>query len=115
MSGNANVTVTKVAGHHTLKAGYYYFNSVQKRGPGNIYGTINFANDTNNPLDTPFGFANAALGIFSSYSQLSRWGEGAYTAINHEVFVQDNWKVYRRLTLDYGMRFVHQVPNYDGY
>ncbi len=27
-----------------------------------------------------FGFANAALGIFSSYSQLSRWGEGAYTA-----------------------------------
>ena len=88
---------------------------MQKRGQGNIFGTINFGNDTLNPLDTGFGFANAALGIFSSYSQLSRWGEGAYTAINHEAFVQDNWKVTSRLTLDFGMRFVHQVPNYDGY
>ena len=100
---------------HTLKGGYYYFKSVQKRGTGQHHGSISFANDTNNPLDTSFGFANAALGVFSSYSQLSRWGEGAYTAINHEVFIQDNWKVSQRLTLDYGMRFVHQVPNYDAY
>jgi hypothetical protein len=115
VSGNANVTITRVAGHHTLKGGYYYFNSVQKRGQGNIFGTINFGNDTLNPLDTGFGFANAALGIFSSYSQLSRWGEGAYTAKNHEGFVQDNWKVTPRLTLDFGLRLVHQIPNYDGY
>ncbi len=112
---NANLTLTRVAGHHTLKTGYYYSGSVQKRGQGNIFGTINFGNDTLNPLDTGFGFANAALGIFSSYSQLSRWGEGSYTAINHEAFVQDNWKVTSRLTLDFGMRFVHQIPNYDGY
>ena len=59
---NANVTLTRVAGRHTLKGGYYYFNSVQKRGQGNIFGTINFGNDTLNPLDTGFGFANAALG-----------------------------------------------------
>jgi hypothetical protein len=115
VASNANLTVTRIAGRHTLKAGYYYSGSVQKRGQGNIFGTINFANDTLNPLDTQFGFSNAALGIFSSYSQLSRWGEGAYTAVNHEGFVQDNWKVTNRLTLDYGMRFVHQIPNYDGY
>jgi Carboxypeptidase regulatory-like domain len=112
---NANVTITKVTGRHTFKGGYYYGESVQKRGQGNIFGTINFANDTLNPLDTGFGFSNAALGIFSSYSQLSRWGEGAYTSINHEGFVQDNWKVSSRLTLDYGVRLVHQVPNHDGY
>src|SRR4029453_4404318 len=114
-SGNANLTLTKVQGSHTFKAGYYYFKSVQKRGTGAIYGSISFANDTNNPLDSSFGFANAALGVFSSYAQLSRWGEGAFTAINHEAFIQDNWKVSRRLTLDYGLRFVHQVPNFDGY
>jgi hypothetical protein len=30
-----------------------------------------------------------------------------------EFFLQDDWKVNNRLTLDYGMRFVHQQPQYD--
>jgi hypothetical protein len=110
-----NVTMTKVMGSHAIKTGYYYANSVQKRGSGAITGNISFANDNNNPLDSTFGFANAALGVFTSYQQLSRWGEGAFTAINHEFFVQDNWRVNRKLTLDYGMRVVHQVPNHDAY
>lgn len=110
-----NGSLTKVAGSHTLKTGYYYFRSYQRRGQGQILGTINFQNDTNNPLDSGFGFANAALGIFSQYSQLSRWGEGAYLAVNHEAFFQDNWRVRSNLTLDYGVRLVHQVPQYDSY
>ena len=110
-----NVSVTKVAGSHNIKTGYYYFRSYQRRGQGNIYGAISFANDTNNALDTSFGFSNAALGVFSSYSQLSRWGEGAYLALNHEAFIQDNWRVKPNVTLDYGIRFVHQVPQYDAY
>jgi Carboxypeptidase regulatory-like domain len=110
-----NGSVTKVTGSHTLKAGYYYFRSYQRRGQGAILGTLNFQNDTNNPLDSGFGFANAALGILSQYSQLSRWGEGAYLAVNHEAFFQDNFKVRNNMTLDYGVRFVHQVPQYDSY
>lgn len=115
VSGNTNLSVTKLAGRHTLKAGYYYFKSRQRRGQGPITGQISFTNDTNNPLDTSFPFANAAVGVFGSYTQQSRWGEGAYTAINHEFFVQDNWKISSNLTLDYGVRFVHQVPQYDDY
>jgi len=114
-SHNLNATITKVRGQHTMKAGYYYFVSYQRRGQGNITGTISFANDTSNPIDTSFGFSNAAVGVFSTYSQLSRWGEGAYLAVNHEGFVQDNWRVSNRLTLDYGVRFVHQRPQYDDY
>jgi carboxypeptidase family protein len=114
---NLNLTLTRVQGRHTLKSGYYYFRSYQRRGQGPFLGNISFAQDTvgTNPCDTSFGFANAATGCFSSYSQQSRWGEGAYTAINHEAFVQDNWKVRNTLTLDYGVRFVHQLPQYDGY
>jgi hypothetical protein len=110
-----NVSLTNVRGRHTLKTGYYYFRSLQRRGTGNVTGNINFANDTNNPLDTSFGFANAAIGVFSTYSQTSRWGEGAFLAINHEAFVQDNWRISNRFTLDYGVRFVHQRPQYDAY
>jgi hypothetical protein len=110
-----NGSVTKVAAAHTLKAGYFYFRSLQRRGQGDMPGTINFGNDTNNPLDSGFGFANAALGVFSQYSQQSRWGEGAYLAINHEFYVQDNWKVTPNFTLDYGVRFVYMKPQYDDY
>ncbi|MEO8483032.1 MAG: carboxypeptidase-like regulatory domain-containing protein [Acidobacteriota bacterium] len=110
-----NASLTRVQGAHTYKTGYYYFRSYQRRGQGNITGSISFANDTANPLDTTFGFANAAVGVFSTYSQLSRWGEGAYLAVNHEAFAQDNWRITSRVTLDYGLRFIHQVPQYDSY
>lgn len=112
---NVNASLTRVQGSHTIKTGYYHFKSYQRRGQGAFLGSLNFQNDTNNPLDSGFGFANAALGTFSQYSQLSRWGEGAYLAINQEAFVQDNWKLKNHLTLDYGVRFVHQVPQYDAY
>ena len=33
---------------------------------GAPFGTLDFSNDTNNPLDAQYGYANAALGIFRS-------------------------------------------------
>ena len=32
-----------------------------------------------------------------------------------EPYIQDNWKVNDKLTLDYGVRFVHLVPEHDIY
>ena len=60
-----------------------------------------------------FGYANAALGILSSYTQQSKFVEGSYIYNNREWYVQDNWKVNSRLTLDYGLRFVNQQPQHD--
>ena len=73
---------------------------------------MNFANNTSNPIDSGFGFANAALGIINSYTQMSRFMEGSFVYNNTEGYIQDNWKVNNKLTLDYGMRFVHQQPQY---
>ena len=100
-------------GRHTVKTGYYKQTAAKRQNQGNPFGTLNFGNDANNPLDSGFGFANAALGIFSSYNQASRFVEGQYTYTNDEAYIQDNWKVTNRLTLDYGMRFVHQQPQYE--
>ncbi|MEO8075827.1 MAG: hypothetical protein ABI818_05820 [Acidobacteriota bacterium] len=60
-----------------------------------------------------FGFANAATGAFSSYSQISKFLEGKFIYNQNDFYVQDNWKVNRKLTLDYGVRFVNQQPYYD--
>ena len=107
------VSVTKVWGRHTVKTGFYKQSADKRQNQGNPFGTLNFGNDANNPLDSGFGFANAALGIFSSYNQASRFVEGQYFYTNDEFYIQDNWKVTNRLTLDYGMRFVHQQPQYE--
>src|SRR5262249_18522246 len=76
-------------------------------------GIINFGNDSNNPLDTGFGYANAALGIFSSFSQQAKFIEGHWIYDSVEGYVQDNWKVTDRLTLDYGLPITHPGPNYE--
>src|SRR5206468_3547665 len=64
-------------------------------------------------LDTQFGFANAAAGVFNFYDQRSFIVEGQYIYSNADFYLQDNWKVNPKLTLDYGVRFEHMVPTYD--
>jgi hypothetical protein len=107
------VSLTKVMGRHTVKMGFYEQHALKQQNRGAPFGTLNFANDGNNPLDSQYGYANAALGIFASYAQASKFIEGTWIYNNTEGYIQDNWKVTRRLTFDYGLRLVHQQPQYD--
>jgi hypothetical protein len=112
------ISMTKLAGRHTMKAGFYLNHSYKAQnfgigGATPFQGAIDFSNDTNNPLDTGFGFSNAAVGVFTNYGQQSKLVEGSYIYNNVEWYVQDNWKASDRLTLDYGVRFTHQQPQYD--
>jgi hypothetical protein len=117
------VSVTKVMGRHTIKSGFYFAHALKssntQRGsnsfPGAPFGSLSFAQDTvgTNPFDTSFGFANAAIGSFSSFLQSSTFVETKSVYNNSEAYVQDNWRVNGHLTLDYGMRFVHQQPQHD--
>ena len=113
-----SVSLTKIVGRHTMKAGFYSNHSLKQQNLNQrnalpFQGDLSFANDTNNPLDTGFGFANAALGVFTAYTQQSSFVEGKFVYNQIEAYVQDNWKVNNQLTLDYGLRFTHQVPQYD--
>ena len=85
----------------------------QLGNPKLFQGQLNFGNDTNNPIDSGFGFANAALGVFTSYAQINQLFEGNFIYDSHEWYIQDNWKVNNRLSLDYGLRITNQGPNYD--
>jgi len=110
-----SVSLTKVMGRHTMKAGYFNTHSykAEQATGADSFGTIGFGQDANNAFDTTFGFANAAIGSFASYAQAQNYIEGNFVYDNREGYVQDNWKVNSRLTLDYGMRFVHATPQYD--
>ena len=101
-----------------MKVGFYSNHSLKQQNLNQrnalpFQGDLSFANDTNNPLDSGFGFANAALGVFTSYTQQSSFVEGKFVYNQIEAYAQDNWKVNSKLTLDYGLRFTHQQPQYD--
>ena len=117
-SHDASFSLTKLLGRHTLKAGAYWNHAYKAQQLGTagatpFQGALSFANDTQNPLDSGFGYANAALGVLSSYAQQSVVVEGGYIYNNLDWYLQDNWKVNDKLTLDYGMRFVYMQPTYD--
>ncbi|NOT58589.1 MAG: TonB-dependent receptor [Acidobacteria bacterium] len=107
-------SLSKIVGQHNLKTGVFWQNSFKPQSSfANNNGVYDFGNDANNPLDTGFAFANAALGIYRSFQQASGYYIGKYRYNNLEFFAQDNWKVTSRLTLDYGMRFYYIQPQFD--
>jgi hypothetical protein len=82
-------------------------------GGGNFRGHFNFSRDTNNPFDSNHSYANALLGNFQSYSEANHRINGDWWFWNLEMFVQDNWRVSRKLTLDLGLRMYHLPPQTD--
>jgi hypothetical protein len=102
---------TNTRGAHTLKFGVYYDRIWRNASnPVAFNGSFDFAQNANNPFNTQHAFANAAAGYFNAYSEATSRPLPFYRVSNIEWFVQDNWKVNRRLVLDYGMRFALITP-----
>lgn len=105
--------LTKVWGAHTSKVGFYYQNSYKPQSIFSSFNSqINFIDDGNNPFDSGFGYANAALGVFNTYTQASKYALPEWRYHNYEWYLQDNWKM-KKLTLDYGVRFYYLTPQWD--
>jgi len=104
---NFTDNLTYTAGAHTFKGGFFFERTRNYEGEqGNYGGNFNFARDVNNPFDSNYAYSNALLGNFSSYteSQSRPSNEGRKTST--AFFVQDTWKVNRKLTFDAGLRFI---------
>jgi hypothetical protein len=106
--------VSKVWNRHTIKTGVYIQRSRKNQTSfGAFDGNYNFGDNAANPYDTGYGFANAALGVYNSFSQAANFINGQYRYTNLEFYLQDTWKVSSRVTLDYGVRVAWFQPQYD--
>jgi hypothetical protein len=104
-----NLTLT--TGGHTLKFGTYierFYRHMKKSV--NFVGNFTFNRDVNNPLDTNYAYANAMLGTFRTYTEVSGPGWMKVLTKGVEFFAQDNWKITPKLTLDYGLRMYVLSP-----
>jgi hypothetical protein len=123
-NGSDNIVVefrddmTKVHGSHTFKWGYYY-NNTHYNGFGLTYiaGPENFSYlNTAIPLDTSqqtgSAFASFLLGQASGYRlDTNRYIAGQYRT--HQMYVQDDWRVTKRLTVNLGLRYeINLAPIY---
>jgi hypothetical protein len=99
---------------HSMKFGFYYNrdNKQQTANFGTFQGQLNFLSDRNNPGDTGSPLANLLLGNLSSYTQANAHVYPYFRFQSWEGYAQDSWKVNRRLTLEYGLRFQHTLPTY---
>ncbi|MCU0228957.1 MAG: TonB-dependent receptor, partial [Bryobacterales bacterium] len=108
---NLTNNMTKVAGAHTFKAGIMIERNYQGSLSDAAYtGNFAFAPDVNNAMDTGYAYSNAAMGVFTSYSEASDRVILSFRQNAVEWFLQDLWKVNKRLTLEYGARFHHLKP-----
>jgi hypothetical protein len=109
----ATENVSWVKGAHNVKFGVFYNRDDKAQtGSWGMEGNINFTPSSTMAQDSGNGLANLMLGNFQSYTNLSGAVFPYFRFWEFDFYVQDNWKVSKRVTIDYGLRFVHMIPTY---
>jgi hypothetical protein len=119
---SGTVAGTKIWTRHTVKFGYDYkpafLNNLEPQAPS---GTANFSgawtglNQQATLNDQGSGLASFLLGLPDSFSFDNGTLGWAIAFKNHALFVQDDFKVTRRLTLNFGLRWEYESPMTERY
>jgi hypothetical protein len=102
-------TLTWVHAAHTVRAGVAYTRTINNQvGVVTSFytGTVVF-NTAGNPGTTNNSIADMLLGNFRTYSEVSAPPLTPYRSTQVDAFVSDNWKLHRRLSVEFGARYAY--------
>jgi hypothetical protein len=127
-SWDPKLNYSKTLGRHSIKAGYEYLNiHTEVLDVNPLYGQDVYAGQFSKPTCTQLGQAagctiasdatsyNLADLIFGLPSQIN---QGSYTVVNlrqyvHSLYVQDDWHVSPKLTVNVGVRWEFATPLFE--
>ncbi|MFN8003165.1 MAG: carboxypeptidase-like regulatory domain-containing protein [Acidobacteriota bacterium] len=105
--------ISWIKGAHTLKSGLVVIrNRKDQNGRPNYTGNISFDSAAANTNRSFNAFADALLGNFRTYSEADNDPIGFFRFSQVEAFATDSWKVNRKLSLEFGVRYQWGLPTW---
>jgi hypothetical protein len=101
--------LTWIKGAHTVKTGFSYAYEIKFEPTNtNVFGTFSFDGRA-----TGDGFADFLIGRAASYNETDTVAFNDNRRHAFETYIDDSWKVHRRLTLNLGLRYSYFPPAHE--
>jgi len=116
---DASDSFTWIKRNHTMKFGFLFERAGENDNDEiNVQACPTCTNNQNGQFSftdkraggTGVAVANAALGLYDSYSEIGHRAYTIFRANMWEGFAQDSWKARQNLTINYGLRYTVIVP-----
>lgn len=109
---NGTVSVTRLLGRHTIKAGYeqYFTRFTEQGGDKTGVAWVNPGGGSNQYWNQNDGLSGSQLAeLMMGSSNFFQWGNWNITPFgwNQAAYVMDDWKVNTKLTVQIGLRWDH--------